>query len=303
MPATYLAFDLNVYATHDLPGLMPWPDGGEPDVYVRVVEALPPFSSPPKVVKPFTSFHETEFLLDLPSYGRFFVREGREIFVQPLTADWEHLNLFLQSTVFAVLLYQRDMLPYHMSGVLDAHGRVWLFAGNSRVGKSTTSLQLRALGYRFFTDDTVVFRCTPAGCVALPSFPVVKAWKNTLEAQHVYALEDGFLPNPEVEKYSIRVRDEYVPTPAPVAGIVLLEQAGSEIVTRNLRPREVLERLSQHVYRKQWVIPMGKQRVQFEATTALAQHVPVWEAVRPADRPTYDTFAEALHTQILNAGG
>lgn len=301
---TYRVFGITLWADCPLPGLMPCPEGKEPDVRLYQVEALPEMRTAPRSVKPFTSFNATELLLDLPSTARFLVRDGREIFLQPLLPDWERIQLVMQSSVLAALLYQRDVLPYHMSGVVSPAGRVWLFAGPSRVGKSTTALKLRERGYTYFTDDTVVFYPAETGELhAVASFPLVKAWKNTMEVQTTYAMEEAFLPNPEVEKYSIRIPDEFVTDPLPVAGIVLLKQAGDEIAIRKLSARDALVHVGQQVYRRPWMVALGKQRLQFESSSLIAQRVPVWEATRPKDAPTFDAFADALHTQILTSGG
>jgi hypothetical protein len=123
-----------------------------------------------------------ECLLTIPAIGRFLIKGGKEVVVEPcpeVAAD--DLNPYLLGIVIGVLCHQRGLLALHANAIQIEDGCV-AFVGRSGAGKSTLTGFLSERGYRMVTDDVCLVRFEPDRATVWPSAPRLKLWKNTLEA-------------------------------------------------------------------------------------------------------------------------
>lgn len=299
----YRVFGLICESEIELPAFQSCPESIDPDFKIIVSNDLPDFEREPNVVKPFSSFNEREFRYSIPEVATYFVRQGKEIWIKNECVDWDSVLLFLYSNAIAALLFQRNLIPYHVSGVLDSNGNAWLFSAPSRTGKSTTALMLQQMGYQLFTDDTCLIVVQEEGIYAVPSYPMVRAWKPTLDNQDVIALTDAFQIRAEVEKFGVYFHDTFVAEPAKVKGIVFLEMEGDEIQISLQKPAIGMQALGNNIYRRQWIYGMKKQVLQFQSITSIAQQVPFFKAIRPKGKSSFTEFAQAIHEQVIQAYG
>src|SRR3989441_9254395 len=118
----------------------------------------------------------------LPGVGRFLVREGREIVVEPSPKVTEAaLRAFLLGPVLAVALHQRGRLVHHASAVALDGGAVAFLGGSGR-GKSTLAGTLYRRGHRLIADDVLVVSDAADGPCAWPGIPQLKLWPDTAAA-------------------------------------------------------------------------------------------------------------------------
>ncbi|MEJ1970175.1 MAG: hypothetical protein WDN03_16330 [Rhizomicrobium sp.] len=132
---------------------------GSPDVVVALAE--PPLRARDEVAHLHYSricsdglrfFADREAVIDL------FGADRIEVTPQ---AEWRNaVPLYLFSTVAAVLLARRGLVPVHGTAV-EIGGRGLLICGRSGAGKSTLSANLIGLGARLISDDLSVLRCLP----------------------------------------------------------------------------------------------------------------------------------------------
>jgi len=300
----YRVFGLDCKSDIEFPALLTIPEPSTIDFEVKLApDELLEFETAPNVVKPFTSFNEREFCYRLPEVAEYFVRDGKEIWIKNLCIDWDSILLFFYSNALAALLFQRNLIPFHVSGVLDDLGNAWLFSAPTRTGKSTTAIMLQDLGYRLFTDDTCLLSVREDGIYAIPSYPMIRAWKPTLDQQSAVSQDNAFQIRAEIEKFGVYFHDHFVTQPAPVKGIVFLEMDGDEIRIESQKPAIGMQALGNNIYRRQWIFGMKKQLLQFQSITAIAQKVPFFKAIRPKDKPSFQTFAQEIHQQIIQAHG
>jgi hypothetical protein len=84
-------------------------------------------------------------------------------------AAWD---LFAMCTLASALLLGRmHRALVHAAAVVAPDGGAWLLAGDARAGKSTTSVNLIAAGWRFVSDDNVVLFRGPGGAVWVEGWP------------------------------------------------------------------------------------------------------------------------------------
>jgi hypothetical protein len=303
MQYNYKVFNLNCTSTIELPSFIAAGIDCEPDFEVVLGTVGPEFKLEPTVKKPFAHFNENEFYYQMPNIARYFVSNGNKVVIDPLCEDWDSILLFFYSNCIAAILFQRNLMPFHVSGVLDKNDGLWLFAAPSRTGKSTTALKLKEKGYTLFTDDTALITIENDNCVATASYPVLRAWENTLNNQQVYTYADAKQLRVEINKYGIAFHDDFVATSQKVKGIVFLEIKGDEIQIERMKAAQGMQQLGNNIYRNTWVHGMNKQLIQFKTVSAISQKVPFWKAVRPKDKASFDSFADAIMEQIIEADG
>lgn len=303
MQYNYKVFNLNCTSTIPLPSFIINEVIQKADFEVALGTVAPSFQKEPTVIKPFTQFNENEFFYQVPDIARYFVTNGNKVVIDPLCEDWDSILLFFYSNCIAAILFQNNQIPFHVSGVLDKNEGLWLFAAPSRTGKSTTALKLKEKGYTYFTDDTALITIEDNSCVAIASYPMLRAWENTMNNQQVYNLSEGKQLRAEINKFGIAFHDDFVSTSQNVKGIIFLEMQGDSIQIERLKSTDGMKRLGDNIYRNKWVLGMNKQLLQFKTLSAISQKVPFWTATRPKDQPSFDSFADAIIEQIIEVDG
>jgi hypothetical protein len=92
-------------------------------------------------------------------------------------------------------LRQRNRFYVHASGVVDVHGRAFVFVGESGSGKSTLAFALAREGWTLLGDDGVVLEPTDAGTI-------VHGWRSPLL---ISTSLGGFFP--ELRGHAARAMD------------------------------------------------------------------------------------------------
>jgi len=298
----YQVFGLNCFSEIEIPAFLPlsFLQDNEIDFHIKIGKAKSLFTSPPRIFDDFSQMNEDEYYLHVPDVAGYFVRNGREVIIEPISEHMQDILLYFKSNCMAAILYQKNLLPFHVSGVISPDGGVWLFSAPSGTGKSTTALKLQERGYRLFTDDTALIYVENGICFARASYPMLKAWQETLENQKSYRISDSFPLNQSHKKFGLLFHKEFVNRPAVVKGIIFLEKEGSEIQIQPVSQVQGLGKLMENVYRGEWVSVLKKNQLQFNLVTSIAKTIPFWIAKRPEGQATFDTFSLALENVILS---
>lgn len=300
MPFTYLAYGIPVISSIELPALFGTTDtNGLTPIIVEVGTVAPTLRDTPLEQKPFTMFNEQEFRYEIPEVARYYVSEGNQIVIEPLGDNWDEILLYVYCNCLAAALFQRNLIPFHVSGVFIRAKEVLLFAAPSRTGKSTTALMLQHKGYAPFTDDTALLVVKDGHAYAQASYPMMRLWQNTIEQQSLLQEVDKQQLFAELNKYGFAFHEQFVEEDVKVAGIVFLEEEGTEITIEKLKPKTTMQLLGMNIYRRQWLNGMKKQLLQFKQLTTLANAIPAWKAVRPQGTLTFESFATSIDEQII----
>lgn len=157
------------------------PGDNAADVQVRKGSVPASLTSPTLSIS-WLAVSADECRLEIPSIGRFFIRGGVEVVVDPdPAAAPEDLDPYLLGIVVGVICHQRGLLALHANAVEIEDGCV-AFVGPSGAGKSTLTGFLSQRGYRMVTDDVCLIRFHDNQATVCPTTPRLKLWKNTLNA-------------------------------------------------------------------------------------------------------------------------
>lgn len=302
MKFRYFAYGIPIHSDIELPALYNSDFSLEQKtVNVRIENVPEQLNNPALIEKPFTLMNTNEWLYRFPEVANYYVKDGTEVIIEPLTDNREEVLIYFYANCLAAVLYQRNIIPFHVSGIILPTNKVVLFAAPSRTGKSTTAIKLLERGYKVFTDDTAIFEIEDGIAYVTASYPMVRLWQNTIDIQNHYEETSKQLIFAEIDKYGFNFHEEFVPNKVQVAGIVFLEESGNDLSIQNISNAKCMQLLGQNMYRGQWITGMQKQRLQFEMLSTLAQSIPAYKAIRPKGTPTFEAFAESIDLQILRA--
>ena len=302
MPYQYQAYGIPIVSDIELPALV-FLEEELPAKPINVARGIVPDSlrNSPLEEKPFSTLNVHEFRFVMPNVAKYYVTNGETIIIEPLCDNWDEILLYFYSNSIAAVLFQRNLIPFHVSGVFVDEQSVLLFAAPSRTGKSTTALMLQQRGYAPFTDDTAVLTVEDGICYAQASYPMMRLWQNTIDQQTLLA-EANKMPvwaDAEIDKYGYHFHEQFVSQRVQVAGIVFLEEAGTKITIESLKPTQTIQLLGNNIYRGHWLNGMKKGRIQFELLTKICHNLKSYKATRPQGRATFETFAEAIEREVI----
>ena len=303
MPYQYQAYGIPIVSDIELPALC-FSDENSTAKPINVERGIVPdlLQSVSLEEKPFTTLNVHEFRYEMPNMAKYYVANGEQVIIEPLCENWEEILLYFYANCMAAILFQRGLIPFHVSGVFVDEQSVLLFAAPSRTGKSTTALMLQQRGYAPFTDDTAVLTVEEGVCYAQASYPMMRLWQNTIEQQTLLAEVDKMpvWADAEIDKYGFHFHEQFVSQKVRVAGIVFLEEARTEITIETLKPIQTIQLLGNNIYRGHWLNGMKKGRIQFELLTKICHNLKSYKATRPQGTATFDTFAETIEKHIIN---
>lgn len=295
----YLAFGIAIISEIELPALFPLEDETlleRNPVHVKLGMVPSSLSNPGGVAGYYGYGNALEMLYIFPNRIKFYITNGNNVIIEPISENKGNFLLFYSVCLTAVV-YQRNLIPFHVSGVFLENGKVALFAAPSRTGKSTLAVKLLEMGYQPFTDDTAVLFFEKGKCYAQASYPMMRLWQNSVQQQSILQESDKqklYEDEDQLDKYGFSFRQQFVARPAEVQQIVFLQKAGTEIQIKPVRNVEAFIALSNNVFGNSWISAMQKSKLQFELVSQILNTVPCIQATRPECRDSFDEFPLAI---------
>ena len=129
MPYQYQAYGIPIISDIELPALIFLEEKltAKP---INVAQGIVPDSlqNAPLEEKPFSTFNVHEFRFVIPSVAKYYVANGEKIIIEPLCDNWDEILLYFYSNCLAAALFQRSLIPFHVSGFFIDKQSVLLFA-------------------------------------------------------------------------------------------------------------------------------------------------------------------------------
>jgi hypothetical protein len=298
---TYLAFGLRIRSEIPLGDLPEAEADGAADVEVR----RGPLDYPEQ---PGASHRMVEegTLITIAGVGRYLVRDGREILVEPGPgASERNQRLYLLGSAFGALFHQRGLLPLHANAV-DFDGRAVAFCGHSGAGKSTLAAWFHDRGHRILADDVCVIGFGDKGVpLAYPGIPRLRLWREALEASGRDAADYDPSFDGDTDKYDVPTQPGEAPEPLPLGGIYLLARApeGGAASIERLTGVAAVEALVANTYRGAYLRSIGRTGDHLAQCLKIAKAVAVHRAERLWGLGSFDEQAAALERHARRPGG
>lgn len=269
--------------------------GRAPDV--RISTADFPDELPDKLGS--SAVHEVNaraLLLRVSGVGRYLVREGREILVDPDSSATDHdLRVYLLGTCLGALLHQRGFLVLHASGV-TTEGGCLLFTGDSGAGKSTLLAEFLSRGRKMLVDDVCAVRFDENGSpLVVPSYPRTRLWADAAERMSV---DTSNLPRTKAswDKFERQVPDQFSDVETPIRQVFHLTGEGDayEFSFEPLDSIETFRTLVDNTYRGVLLDGMDLRPSHFELASRAASSIEVTRVIRPAGADTVAELADHI---------
>ena len=131
-----------------------------------------------------TARNGPDYLLECLGLARYRIDFGsRRITPQPLAGcEQSSLVHLLLDQVLPRAVCHRGRMVMHASAVRMKDGRIVAFSGPSGRGKSTLALALSQAGHEVITDDCLLLEDTGGQVRAIPAYPSMRLWPDSLEA-------------------------------------------------------------------------------------------------------------------------
>ncbi|WP_114792126.1 hypothetical protein U0035_09765 [Niabella yanshanensis] len=290
----YLAFGIPVISEIELPALFPINESSnlENPVYVKLGLAPVELTGEGQNADRNAYCNADEMIYTISKKIKFYISNGNQVIIEPIAADYRTNLIYFYSNGLAAILYQRDMIPFHVSGVFTGSGKVALFAAPSGTGKSTLAVKLQELGFQPFTDDTAVLFIKDGKCYAQASYPMIRLWEQTLDQQHLLniANKQKIFDDGDRDKFGFSFHSQFATAPVEVEKIIFLDKEGSEMRLSPIGNIEAFKALSDNVYRNHWIPVIQKSKLQFSLVGKILNCTPYFLALRPKDVNSISEF-------------
>ena len=304
-PRDYAAYGLRVRSPVPLPFARVREDGpatGEPDVVVRLGATPATLPGPADRCRPPGGRAVWEaasgaFLISLHGVARCLVTGGRDILVEPRGGGDREIGMCLAGTVWAALLLQRGIVPFHASAVEFEAGAV-LFLGRSGTGKSSLLGALLKRGRTMLADDVAGVVLGAGGRpVALPAYPRLRLCADVVDALG-WRGQARERERMQPEKYRMPV-PRFRASPLRIGTLYLLAGShGNGIEIEQVSPTVAFEALGQHTWRKRLLSGLGRRQAHFRVMAAMAQQAPVARVGRPEGSFRLDALTDRIEAHV-----
>jgi hypothetical protein len=265
----YSRFSLIIDSELELPELS---EGlGGPDVVIRLGT----------IDWPGDSATIQDEIVPFDGIGRFHVKSGREIVVDPLPdADPQRLRLLLTGKLMACLLRQRGCLPLHASGVAIG-GQGALFLGESGSGKSTTAAAFYARGYGVLADDMCAVRAVECGVEIAAAWPGLRLLEDARQVIGQYGAPSGFRD----DKHVFNLERKEPASAFPVKRIYWLDYQSpdemSHVCADIISGCSTVALLNSHSFLRTWNAGDELRQINLDRSASIASLVRVRRLIRP----------------------
>jgi hypothetical protein len=276
MKHSYLAYGFIIHSDLLLPELVSFE--GMADVVIRLGDF---HLSPSKAASEGVDFRVTNegVFLFWKNEGKFFVRGGKEIVIDPFPGvDERVLRLIVLGPALATALHQRGRLALHAATV-EIDGKAVCFMGGPGCGKSALAATLYKRGHAVVADDVTAVQINGAGGpLVFPGFPQLKLWPEVIASLGDDPVKLGYL-EPGTEKRSFPITSSFSEKPLPLGQIYILNEKHTNEITP-LLPQEALLELMRHTYRASLLKWIGAER-HLSQCASLVNNVPISRLNRP----------------------
>jgi hypothetical protein len=299
----YQAFGFYIKSSIALPALISVvPEPQHDFILVEIGKVNHVFHSEILFQSSVVTFSNTEFVYQLPNIAKYKVTAANHVLIEPISSNWPEILLYFYANCLAAILFQRNQIPFHVSGVCIPDSQdVILFAGKSGAGKSSTALKMQEKGFLPFTDDTAVLCIEGDAVYAQASYPMARLWEPTIAKQTIFEEKNKAIIFDQINKYAFSFHDHFSTEKKRVLAIYFLDEMGENMHVRQMESVESFQLLHENIYRREWFLKMNKQIITFETISGIVNNTALYQASRPTGEDTFDSFSEEIKAHIFKS--
>jgi len=219
-------------------------------------------------------------LLKIAGIADYLIEDGHVIKINPKTEDHSLINLFLTSSVFFILLRQRNLLAVHAASVI-INNKAIVIAAPAGYGKSTLVAAFLQKGYSILTDDISTMKAVDNNFMVYPSFPYIKLCG--IATAHL-GYDKSLLKRvvPKADKFLFPLQQAFHHIATPLSHIFILNIKNHDDCTIvHLHGAKKLQALITQMHLSELVDLQNLAVQTFKNCQRLVQSVPVSEITRP----------------------
>lgn len=273
---------------------------GPPDLWIRVEPVSLPTDAVVQIGSRISVAPDGTAWVNMDGAGYIRVAGGTEIVADlPALMPEAEIHSWLCGVAFAILCHQRATPALHAC-VMAVGTRAVAVAGYSGAGKSTTTVAMLQRGHQLVVDDQAIV--DPDSLTVSPGFPAVKLW--------AAAAIPGYVPDPKdrmrpgIDKFLVRVTDQFASSPVRLAGVVVLraDPAISEPFLEPVPWPDSAALLHGLVHLPDFGMLLDSGRAGLSIMTRIARSVPVFILRRPIDMGKMDRIADSIEGIVQSQG-
>jgi len=292
----YWGYGLHIASEIEFPELLPF-EFDTPEVTIRLGKTPEALTGENVVHKVRVSMSPDEYLLKFMNTANYYVANGTDIIVEPLPgAEQKTLRLFLLSNAMAAVLHQRDLIPFHASGVHYKDGVV-LFCGESGAGKSTLATALSLEGYPLFTDDVCVLKSGEQNqMMAVASYPMAKLWVDSFEKIGIAKVNEEERIRIELPKYRHYFTNTFSSKQFSIKAVFVLNRKfdHNKLHIKSLSSIDAFKAIQMNTYRDLQMNAMKKRIRHFSIASELATSAAIYSVDRPFTENTVKELSQKI---------
>ena len=294
----YTSYGLNIRSEIALPELRTCTHApGDTDVQIRMGRVSGDGLENGKQLGPFLWVTPEALWLEVPKVARFMVRDGREIVIHPMPGiDEDSIRVFLLGSAFGALLFQRGFLVLH-GNAIRIGDQCMICVGPSGAGKSTLAAGFMRRGHEILADDVVPL---DAECRAVPGFPRLKLWRDTVEHLDIDA-EPLKRIRPQTEKFNYPLIQQFAGHPLPVRWVYILgTHTEPDTLFEPISGMDRFQPLHNNTYRVRFLQGMALKGEHLKLCGQLAGRVRLARITRPMHGFDLDALMDRILTDVAD---
>lgn len=287
----YLAYGLGIHSQFKLFDLPPY----DVEMDVVIQNARIDFNNVDEdAPRPYLLLTPKEAILSIVGVGRFNVRNGNHIIVDPHPdADYLLVQRYIVGICMALLLYQRGQLVLHASAV-NIEGRGIAFLGASGAGKSSIAATFLASGHMLLVDDIVSVIIENNVPYLFTGFPYIKLDNETPALAELRKDKLEFTDYLE-NKAGFRIVDNASSNRVPLNCIYIINDGDHFDIQRYDIQKSLIELV-------RYSIPSSMVKIDkashFKRCVDLVNLVPVFKLIRPTNLDRLPELVNHIESHI-----
>lgn len=248
----------------------------------------------------FVHHEETWTCARFRGLATFMIRNGAQINYHLYEGyNRIHVNELIMDYCLGILLYQRNMLMIHGSGIYYK-GKALIISGESGAGKSSLSDEMLERGYQLMADDIVAVDQKSENIYAYPAFPMRKLCVDAVMRKGLDKSTLIPIPDLEREKYGLILEHEYYAQEVLLGAMVIIRKGNVESpVLEEVVGADKLKYLTANFIRKELFNKVSYVKVTLMKALKVANSIPIYILTRPEDKLTVKEQADLVEKNIV----